>query len=605
MGSERRFTLKRELGSGAFGTVYLAEMESMGGFKKDVAVKLLNESLGNFADASKRLRDEARLLGRLQHRNIVRVDDLLRLDGRWAIVMEHIQGYDLELIIQAREELGEEMSAVAAMEVVAGVSSALDAAWSSKAGGEEPLRVVHRDIKPSNIRLTHSGEVKVLDFGIARAEFSGREAKTGQIRYGSLGYLSPERLIGEPEVPAGDVFAVGCVAYELLVGEALGRVELKPEAQVQQVEEAVARVRAALEGQPPEAVEQCLSMLARSLAYEVEDRPTSGEMAAQAKELVKRFEGEALHDFAGRALARLPEVFDDQTRPARGVLTEEGLTTGGTPVAEKPVSNPTLVFDDFGPAEDTPAEAPQAAPAVPEASAPATESEPEKKSPLPWILGIAALALVGVGAAFAFSGDPPQPPPEPVVDAGKETTEPDANPVVAEASEGDPVEGDPVEGDPVEGAPVEGDPVEGDPVEGDPVEGDPVEGDPGGPAGASADAQTKGENPTPRRTGPDKGATTTPEPKEEPVTPPVEEVAVSTGPRLRSAKFSVPGATAVSVTCGDVSGSGSTSALLRELPAGTCSVRAEVDGATLKGSAKVTKPAGFTCTPSEGALTCR
>lgn len=574
MGSERRFTLKRELGSGAFGTVYLAEMESMGGFKKDVAVKLLNESLSNFADASKRLRDEARLLGRLQHRNIVRVDDLLRLDGRWAIVMEHIQGYDLELVIQAREQLGEEMGPVAVMEVVSGVAGALDAAWSSKAGGDEPLRVVHRDIKPSNIRLTPTGEVKVLDFGIARAEFSGREAKTGQIRYGSLGYLSPERLIGEPEVPAGDVFAVGCVAYELLVGEALGRVELKPDAQHLQVQVALERVRTKLAGQPQEAVEQWLTLLQGCLAYEVDDRPTAGVLAAGAKELAKGFEGEALHVFSERALAKLPEVFDDQTRPARGVLTEEGLTTGGSAAPAKPVSNPTLVFDDFGPGDEPPPEAPEesATSSQPLAPAPAqVEDEAKKKGAMPWVIGIAAALLIGIGA-FYFSRPGPEEPALPLTVPQDEMrlTTPATDPVpeaVEVVETTGPESDEPQTGEPLttEAQPID-DPK---PVK---VREPKVVAEP-----KLADPETK-------------------EPENEPLV---------AGPRLRSAKFSVPGASSVAVTCGDVSGSGSGSALLRELPAGNCTVRAEVDGKTLKGNTKVTKPTGITCTPTQGALTCR
>ena len=572
MGSERRFTLKRELGSGAFGTVYLAEMESMGGFKKDVAVKLLNESLSNFADASKRLRDEARLLGRLQHRNIVRVDDLLRLDGRWAIVMEHIQGYDLELVIQAREQLGEDMGPVAVMVVVSGVAGALDAAWSSKAGGEEPLRVVHRDIKPSNIRLTPSGEVKVLDFGIARAEFSGREAKTGQIRYGSLGYLSPERLIGEPEVPAGDVFAVGCVAYELLAGEALGRVELKPDAQELQVKVALERVRDKLAGQPEKAIEQWLTLLQGCLAYEVEDRPTAGMLAAGAKDLAKRFEGEALHVFSERALAKLPEVFDDQTRPARGVLTEEGLTTGGSAAPAKPVSNPTLVFDDFGPSEE-PDAAPEGSatssqPLAPAAAPPQEEEEPEKKGAMPWVIGIAAALLIGLGA-FYFSRPGPQAPdlplPVPQDEVRLTTPAPDPIPEVVEV---------------VELAEIEDPAVEAQALDPQAID-DPK---PIKVREPKVDAQPKVAEPEIN------------EPENEPLV---------VGPRLRSAKFSVPGASSVAVSCGDVSGSGSSSALLRELPAGTCTVRAEVDGATLKGSTKVTKPTGITCTPTQGALTCR
>jgi len=97
----RRFSLLQTLGEGTFGSVYLAEMTSLGGFRKRVALKLLNSNWNPDSDAGRRLRDEARLLGRLNHRNIVRVDDLIRVSGRWALVMEYIEGADLEAISEA------------------------------------------------------------------------------------------------------------------------------------------------------------------------------------------------------------------------------------------------------------------------------------------------------------------------------------------------------------------------------------------------------------------------------------------------------------------------------------------------------------------------
>jgi hypothetical protein len=192
---------------------------------------------------------------------------------------------------------------------------------------------------------------------------------------------------------------------------------------------------------------------------------------------------------------------------------------------------------------------------------------------MPWVIGIAAALLIGLGA-FYFSRPGPQEPdlplPVPQDEVRLTTPAPDPVPEVVEVVEVGELEG-PAGDDPS----VEVQTLDPQPIN-DPK---PIK-----VREPKVDAEPKVAEPEVK------------EPENEPLV---------TGPRLRSAKFSVPGASSVAVTCGDVSGSGSSSALLRELPAGTCTVRAEVDGATLKGSTKVTKPTGITCTPTQGALTCR
>ena len=144
MAVARRFHLARELGVGSFGAVYLAEMESAGGFRRKVALKLLRPELDQVSDASRRLRDEARLLGRLRHRHIVQVDDLIRVNGRWAVVMEYVPGFDLEQLLLGLKAIDAPFPPLAAVQVTRAVALALDAAYTGRAGGEEPLRVVPR-----------------------------------------------------------------------------------------------------------------------------------------------------------------------------------------------------------------------------------------------------------------------------------------------------------------------------------------------------------------------------------------------------------------------------------------------------------------------------
>ena len=567
----RRFSLVQELGSGAFGTVYLAEMESLGGFKKNVALKILNPELNSFDEASQRLRDEARLLGRLRHRHIVQVDDLVRLDGRWAVVMEHISGCDLEVLQTALHQAREQVPPLAAVQICQAVSTALDVAYTSTAGGGEPLCVVHRDIKPSNVRLTPEGEVKVLDFGIARSDCTGREAKTGRIRYGSFGYMAPERLLGEAEVPEGDVFAVGCVLFELVTGHPLGRVELGPEQQAQQVEDACQRLNDTL-GESP-ARDELSALLVDVLAYSPKDRPSAAVVADRLRSASRMLEGEDLVAFACRFVPRVDQLIDDPIRPARGSFLEEGTDDEDI---EEDQTNPTLVFEGVGP-EDAPltssetigfetgAPAPVAvgsAAARPRASA----TQRQKVVGLCMGLGVAAFLVIGVGVFALQKMEMPPSPSESVSQPESEAAAPQiAEPEVAEPEVVEPevVEVEPDVLEPESEVTLPPAPVEAPP--------EPVE----------AILQPAPTEPT------------------EPIEPAPDVT------RLRSVKFTVAGATAVSAICGDVSGQGTTSALLRQVPAGVCAVTATVEGASLKGAVSVDKPRGVDCTAQEGALSCR
>ncbi|MDP6932966.1 MAG: protein kinase, partial [Myxococcota bacterium] len=210
----RRYRILKILGRGGFGTVYRAEMLGSGGFSKAVALKVLNDSEDLTTEFGLRLRDEARMLGLLQHRAIVSVHGLVRLERGWAVVMEYVPGVDCSEIIKDGP-----MPPSAGLEIVEEVASALHAAyWLPAQDSGEALKLIHRDIKPSNIRITPSGEVKVLDFGVATADFQSREAVTQSMLFGSFTYMAPERLDGF-EGPEVDMYSLGLVAARLLVGK--------------------------------------------------------------------------------------------------------------------------------------------------------------------------------------------------------------------------------------------------------------------------------------------------------------------------------------------------------------------------------------------------
>ena len=213
----RTYRVLKAVGKGGFGTVYRADMLGPNGFTKPVALKVLNPEMAEQEGIAERLRDEARLLSLLQHRSIVWVDGLLQLNGRWTVVMEFVDGVNLRQLLK-----GGTVPVGCALDIVQQVAGAFHYAYEMPARNGQPLHLLHRDVKPSNIHLTPSGDVKVLDFGVARADFQTRESITRSLFFGSLEYMSPERL-DSIDTHAGDIYALGAVLYELIVGEKVGR----------------------------------------------------------------------------------------------------------------------------------------------------------------------------------------------------------------------------------------------------------------------------------------------------------------------------------------------------------------------------------------------
>ncbi len=202
---ERYRTVAR-LGAGAFGEVYRAHDGVLG---RDVAIKRIR--LEAFAEPAQleevkqRFRREAQLAARLRHSNIVTTHDIVSSPATSFIVMELVEGRTLQSLLEARGRLplGE------ASQLLGQVAAALDHAH---AGG-----VVHRDVKPANVMVEPSGHVKVMDFGIAKAEASGNLTATGLIM-GTPNYMSPEQARGGKVDARSDLFSLGCVLYECLTG---------------------------------------------------------------------------------------------------------------------------------------------------------------------------------------------------------------------------------------------------------------------------------------------------------------------------------------------------------------------------------------------------
>src|SRR5215203_5677075 len=201
---DSRYFLGRSLGSGGMGEVYLAHDEVL---DRDVALKVLRSHYAGDEEFAGRFLREARSAASLSHPNIVQVYDRGETEGGISyIAMEYVPGGTLKELIDGRAPLG----AREAAGVAARISLALEAAHERG--------VIHRDIKPQNVLVTASGDLKVTDFGIARAASAVTSSASGAI-FGTAGYISPEQALGEPVGPASDLYSLGVVLYEMLTGE--------------------------------------------------------------------------------------------------------------------------------------------------------------------------------------------------------------------------------------------------------------------------------------------------------------------------------------------------------------------------------------------------
>jgi eukaryotic-like serine/threonine-protein kinase len=200
---DNRYRVVKPLGSGGMAEVYLAHDDVLG---RDVALKVLSSRYAYDDEFVERFRREAQSAAALSHPNIVSIYDRGESeDGTYYIAMEYLPGGTLKDCISKRGALPPRTAAAVALQIAEALQVAHQAG------------VVHRDIKPHNVLVTAAGDVKVGDFGIARAASSSTMTKTGSI-LGTAHYISPEQAMGEPVGPQSDLYSLGIVLYEMLTG---------------------------------------------------------------------------------------------------------------------------------------------------------------------------------------------------------------------------------------------------------------------------------------------------------------------------------------------------------------------------------------------------
>jgi serine/threonine protein kinase len=200
---------------GGMAEVFKAKRAGVEGFEKVVALKRILPHLSENKEFLDMFVDEAKMVAGLAHPNIVQIFDLGRIEQSYYIAMEYVHGRDLRTIMRRARQKGLRMPLDLSLRVVSQVCAALEYAHRKKDERGRPMEIVHRDVSPQNILLSFEGDVKLVDFGIAKATTKASSTDRGALR-GKLLYMSPEQAWGRPIDRRSDVFSLGIVLYEMV-----------------------------------------------------------------------------------------------------------------------------------------------------------------------------------------------------------------------------------------------------------------------------------------------------------------------------------------------------------------------------------------------------
>ena len=218
------YELGELLGVGGMAEVFKAAYIPVRGARRTVVVKRILPRHASNAEFTKLFVAEAKILGLLNHSNVVKAYDFGEEDGVLFLVLEHVDGPSIADAIGALQEHGREMPIAAAAHFAHEVCLALDHVHTLCDGDGQPLNVIHRDVTPSNILLTKAGGIKLLDFGVAKHRASQLKTREGFIR-GKAAYLAPESLEAKPIDGRVDLFSLGIVLHEMLTLKSLFEAE--------------------------------------------------------------------------------------------------------------------------------------------------------------------------------------------------------------------------------------------------------------------------------------------------------------------------------------------------------------------------------------------
>jgi serine/threonine protein kinase/Tfp pilus assembly protein PilF len=320
-----KYILVERLATGGMAQLYRAKILGVQGFEKLIAIKMILPHLAKEHELVSSFIDEAKLAALLNHQNIVQIYDFGSMEDSYFISMEYLFGKDLRAIATKSKEKNVPVSLEHALYIMSRVCSGLDYAHKLKDFQGKPLDIIHRDISPQNIFVTYEGDVKILDFGIAKAASQSTITQYGMIK-GKVAYMSPEQAAGKSIDRRSDLFSTGILLYELVTGNRMFTGD--------STMQILAKVREA-EFKPPESItpglpEKVFSILKRALAKEPEQRyPSCGEMLRDLEECMVEL---SLRPTTGGLAHYMKELFQDEIVAEDQVIREvSGVTRGPEP----------------------------------------------------------------------------------------------------------------------------------------------------------------------------------------------------------------------------------------------------------------------------------
>lgn len=226
-----RYALIRRLAVGGMAELFIAMQRSMAGFEKVLVIKRILPNLAMDPQFVQLLLQEARIAASLSHPNIAHIFDVGLESGHYYIAMEHVHGEDLKQVVQQmRAAEMPHFPLEHALNIILGACAALAYAHEKTELTGEPLGIVHRDVSPQNVLVTFSGDIKLVDFGIAKVTNNSVElTQDGKLR-GKIPYMSPEQVRGEPLDQRSDIFSLGVLLFELCTGQRLFRAPTEEQA---------------------------------------------------------------------------------------------------------------------------------------------------------------------------------------------------------------------------------------------------------------------------------------------------------------------------------------------------------------------------------------
>nr|MDQ6894693.1 TonB family protein [Acidobacteriota bacterium] len=418
-----QYEVLERIAAGGMAELSKARLSGVQGFEKIVAIKKILPHLADNDEFLTMFADEAKLAAQLNHPNIVHIFDLGKIEaGGYFIAMEYVEGRDLRSLLQSARDVGAPLPTPLAVYVASKIAAALDYAHRRRDPEGRELNIVHRDVSPPNILISYEGDIKLCDFGIAKAASKASQTQSGALK-GKVQYMSPEQAWGRPLDRRSDIFSLGCVLYEMLTEQKLfgGETDLS----------VLEKVRAAQVAPPstinPEVGKNLDAAVLRALAREPEDRyGNASDMLRDLEAVLYSYSpapGSAdLAIYLHRLQAEESAASESRARDAASPAPEEAerkRKSKGAPVVRRGATAPKIIVPP------APSHAPQPPPAKEPAEAgvfgafpPPTKVAAEKKSRTPLYAAIVVAALALGGVAWWMSRRPtaaPLPAPKPTV----------------------------------------------------------------------------------------------------------------------------------------------------------------------------------------------